>query len=436
MKNITLDLSHTWSFIDQDILNKIKPEALAQNANLHCKSGKGSDFLGWVDLPSRVSSEEIKEIQELALQLNPEIEYWISIGIGGSYLGAKAVIEALAHTFDSHMGKRNHPVMLFAGQNISQDYLAELLDFLKDKTYGIIVISKSGTTTEPALTFRLLKKDLEEKIGASKAATRIIAITDAKDGALRKLAEAEKYKSFVIPDDVGGRYSVLTPVGLVPIALAGFDIASLVNGARDMKLQCGEDKAYEENIAAQYAALRYTLYKQGKSVEILENYHHKLAFFAEWWKQLFGESEGKEGKGLFPASVNFTTDLHSLGQYIQEGPRNLFETVLSVQTSEHALSIPNDKDNLDSLNYLAGKTFDEVNQKAELGTMMAHTEGQVPNIRIEVPRVNAYYLGQLIYFFEKACGISGYLLGVNPFDQPGVEAYKRNMFKLLGKPGS
>jgi glucose-6-phosphate isomerase len=357
------------------------------------------------------------------------------IGIGGSYLGSKAVIDALSDSFSQIKGSFEVPNIVFAGQNISEDYLYELRDLLEYKEWACVVISKSGTTTEPAVAFRLLKQDLEERYGVEEARKRIIAITDAEKGALHTLAKAEGYKMYVIPDDIGGRYSVLTPVGLLPIAMAGLNIRELVQGAKDMEKLCNAEVSFENNPAARYAAVRNLLYKKGKKVEILVNYNPKLHYFAEWWKQLYGESEGKDEKGIFPASVDFSSDLHSMGQYIQQGERILFETVLSISNVNYEVRVPEDKDNLDKLNFLAGKRVDEVNKMAELGTMIAHVDGGVPNMRIKVPQLNEYYLGQLIYFFEKACGISGYALGVNPFDQPGVEAYKKNMFALLEKPG-
>jgi glucose-6-phosphate isomerase len=357
------------------------------------------------------------------------------IGIGGSYLGSKAVIDALSDSFSQIKGSFEVPNIVFAGQNISEDYFYELRDLLEYKEWACVVISKSGTTTEPAVAFRLLKQDLEERYGVEEARKRIIAITDAEKGALHTLAKAEGYKMYVIPDDIGGRYSVLTPVGLLPIAMAGFNIRELVQGAKDMEKLCSAEVPFENNPAARYAAVRNLLYKKGKKVEILVNYNPKLHYFAEWWKQLYGESEGKDQKGIFPASVDFSSDLHSMGQYIQEGERILFETVLSITNVNYEIRVPEDKENLDKLNFLAGKRVDEVNKMAELGTMIAHVAGGVPNMRIKVPQLNEYYLGQLIYFFEKACGISGYALGVNPFDQPGVEAYKKNMFALLEKPG-
>ncbi len=404
-------------------------------SNLYSKKGKGNDFMGWVNLPGSVSESEIAAIEEVAAFYKKEAEVVVVVGIGGSYLGAKAAIEALSGNFQLWNATPGAPAILFAGQNLSEDYLSELLDLLNTKRYGIVVISKSGTTTEPAVAFRILKNHLEAKVGKAKAKELIIAVTDANRGAMKQLATREGYKTFVIPDDVGGRFSVLTPVGLLPIAAAGFNIRELLQGASDMEKATSPEVPFEKNIAAQYASARYELYKTGKTTEILAGYNPKLVYVAEWWKQLYGESEGKENKGIFPASVTFTADLHSMGQYIQEGLRNLFETVISIETPDRRLLIPNDPENLDTLNFLSGKRIDHVNKMAELGTMLAHIDGGVPNLRIELPLLNAYYLGQLFYFFEIACGISGALLGVNPFDQPGVEAYKKNMFALLDKPG-
>ena len=368
--------------------------------------------------------------------LRANCEAIVVAGIGGSYLGARAVIEALSNSFAWLTNDKNNPTILFAGNNIGEDYLAELTAYLADKKFGVINISKSGTTTETALTFRLLKKQCEKQRGKEEAKKVIVAITDAKKGAARAAADKEGYKTFVIPDNVGGRFSVLTPVGLLPIACAGFDIKKLVEGAAAMEKACDINVPFDENPAAQYAAVRNGLYGEaGKKIEIMVNFQPKLHFFSEWWKQLYGESEGKDGKGIFPASCDFTTDLHSMGQWIQEGERTIYETVISIEKPNKELLFPNDEDNLDGLNFLAGKRVDEVNKMAELGTKLAHVDGGVPNIHISVPQLNEYYIGQLIYFFEKACGISGLILGVNPFNQPGVEAYKRNMFALLDKPG-
>ncbi len=435
MDTLTLSIDKTFGFISPETISAYENKVIQCNAALEEGSGKGNDFLGWLHLPSAIGDNDIADIEQTAAQLQASCEIVIVAGIGGSYLGARSVIEALSNSF-SHLKKdKNAPVILYAGNNISEDYLAELCELLKDKQFGIINISKSGTTTETALAFRLLKTQLEEQVGKAEAQKRIVAITDASKGALRTLATQEGYKTFVIPDNVGGRFSVLTPVGLLPIAVAGFDIRHLIAGAVSMENTCGNDVPFAENPAAVYAATRNELYKQGKKIEILVNYHPKLHFVSEWWKQLYGESEGKEGKGIFPAAVDFSTDLHSMGQWIQEGERTIFETVISIASASKKVVIPTDSDNLDGLNFLAGKRVDEVNKMAELGTQLAHIDGEVPNLHIEIPELNEYYLGQLIYFFERACGISGYLLGVNPFDQPGVEAYKKNMFALLDKPG-
>jgi glucose-6-phosphate isomerase len=435
MKNISLNFDKTFDFISKDSIYSYKEAIENHNRALFAKTGKGNDFLGWTNLPGSISEEEFVDYETTAAKLVAKnIDIFVVIGIGGSYLGAKAVVDALSDSF-AHLKERKNPFILFAGQNISEDYLFELRELLKTKEYAMAVISKSGTTTEPALAFRLLKQDIEEKYGKAEANDRIVAITDKSRGALRSLANTEGYKTFVIPDDVGGRYSVLTPVGLLAIAVAGFNIRALVQGAADMQHATGANVPFEQNISAQYAAVRNELYKKGKKVEILVNYNPKLHFLAEWWKQLYGESEGKDGLGIFPASVDFSSDLHSMGQYIQEGERTLFETVLSIASPDREVRIPNDTADLDGLNFLAGKRVDEVNKMAELGTMLAHVDGGVPNIQIVLPQLNEYYLGQLIQFFELACGLSGYVLGVNPFDQPGVEAYKKNMFALLEKPG-
>jgi glucose-6-phosphate isomerase len=435
MKNISLNFEKTFDFISKDSIYSYKEAIENHNHALFNKTGKGNDFLGWTNLPTSITETELADYEATADKLiAKDIDIFVVVGIGGSYLGAKAVVDALSDSF-AHLKTRKNPFILFAGQNISEDYLYELRELLKTKEYAMAVISKSGTTTEPALAFRLLKQDIEDKYGKAEAVDRIVAITDASRGALRSLATTEGYKTFVIPDDVGGRYSVLTPVGLLAIAVAGFNIRNLVQGAVDMQNATGPEIPFENNLAAQYAAVRNELYKNGKKVEILVNYNPKLHFLAEWWKQLYGESEGKEGKGIFPASVDFSSDLHSMGQYIQEGERTLFETVLSIASPDREVRVPNDAADLDGLNFLAGKRVDEVNKMAELGTMLAHVDGGVPNIQIVIPNLNEYYLGQLIQFFEVACGLSGYTLGVNPFDQPGVEAYKKNMFALLEKPG-
>ncbi|HOK36676.1 MAG TPA: glucose-6-phosphate isomerase [Paludibacteraceae bacterium] len=433
MDNIKLSIDN--AFVTSEKIIEYQERVNECMAALHNRTGKGSDFLGWLHLPSTIEDTLLKDIEDTAKNLRERCEIVVIIGIGGSYLGAKAVIDALSNSFEWLQPKYKSPLIVFAGQNICEDYLYELQELLKNKKFGIICISKSGTTTEPALAFRLLKTQLEEQQGKEEAQKLIIAITDKSKGALRKLAEQEGYKTFVIPDDVGGRFSVLTPVGLLPIAVAGFNIRQLIAGAAQMEKICDIDVPFGENPATHYAVVRNELYKMGKKIEILVNYHPKLHYISEWWKQLYGESEGKENKGIFPAAVDFTTDLHSMGQWIQEGERIIFETVISIKEPNYLKIFPYDKDNLDGLNFLAGKRIDEVNKMAELGTLIAHVDGGVPNIKIEIPKLNEYYLGELIYFFEKACGISGYLLGVNPFDQPGVEAYKKNMFALLGKPG-
>ncbi|MGQ1945697.1 glucose-6-phosphate isomerase [Geofilum sp. OHC36d9] len=435
MQKITIDISKAESFLSAGAVKGLASNVLSQQQKLHDKSGAGNDFLGWLDLPSSIAADHLTAIKETAARLSAQSEIVVVTGIGGSYLGARAVIDALSDSFDLLRTNRKAPVVVYAGQNIGEDYTYELLDLLKDKDFSVVVISKSGTTTEPALAFRLLKGLLEKKYATDEVKNRIVAVTDKSKGALRTLADREGYQTYVIPDDVGGRYSVLTPVGLLPIAIAGVDIEQLVQGARDMEAATAPNVAFEENPSAVYAAVRNLLYQQGKKTEIVVNFNPKLHFLSEWWKQLFGESEGKDNKGIFPAAVDFTTDLHSMGQWIQQGERNIFETVISIENVDKKVEVPTDKDDMDKLNFLAGKRVDEVNKMAELGTLMAHVDGGVPNIRISVPQLNAYYLGQLIYFFEKACGISGYVLGVNPFDQPGVEAYKKNMFALLGKPG-
>ncbi|HIU55710.1 MAG TPA: glucose-6-phosphate isomerase [Candidatus Gallibacteroides avistercoris] len=435
METIKLSIDKALGCVTRDEVYAYAAKAEESTALLESGKGKGNDFLGWLHLPSSISEAHLSDIEATAESLRSQCEAVVVIGIGGSYLGAKAVIDALSNTFVWMSADKKNPIVLYAGQNIGEDYLYELQEILKNKSFGIINISKSGTTTEPAIAFRLLKKQLENQVGKEVAKKRIVAITDASKGALRKLATMEGYKTFVIPDNVGGRFSVLTPVGLLPIAVAGFDIRKLVAGAVEMEKLCGDQVPFAQNPAAIYAATRNALYKAGKKTEILANFNPKLHFFAEWWKQLYGESEGKDHLGIFPAAVDFTTDLHSMGQWIQEGERTIFETVLSVMNMEHEVVIPSDEENLDGLNFLAGKRVDQVNKMAELGTQIAHVDGGVPNIKIEIPAITEYCLGQLIYFFEKACGISGYLLGVNPFDQPGVEAYKKNMFALLDKPG-
>ncbi len=414
---------------------ELRAAAEASNALLASGKGAGNDFLGWVALPSSIDAEQLAAIKSSADKLRSKAEVIVCIGIGGSYLGAKAVLEAMSNSFSLLKRDRTEPIVLFAGQNISEDYTYELLDAVKDRELAVVVISKSGTTTEPAIAFRILKAELERRYGKAEAAERIVAVTDKARGALKTLATQEGYTTFVIPDDVGGRFSVLTPVGLLPLAAAGIDIEALVRGAQDMQKATDEKVPYEQNIAAQYAAVRNALYAEGKKIEILASYEPKLQYIAEWWKQLYGESEGKEGKGIFPASVTLTADLHSMGQYIQEGERMLMETVISVAKPDHSIVIESYEENLDGLNFLAGKRISEVNRMAELGVQLAHCDGGVPNIRIELPVIDAYNIGALLYFFERACGISGYILGVNPFNQPGVEAYKKNMFALLDKPG-
>lgn len=434
MKNISLEITEALRFLDKSAIDSLKDKVVAAHTELEEGTSPGSDFLGWLHLPSSITPEFLADIQNTANTLRKNCDTIIVAGIGGSYLGSRAVIEALGNSFSWLTNKGENPNILFAGNNISEDYLYELTEYLKGKRFGVINISKSGTTTETALAFRLLKKQCEEQRGKSEAQRVIVAITDSVKGAARITADKEGYKSYIIPDNVGGRFSVLTPVGLLPIACGGFDITDLVRGAQDMEKLAAESE-FENNIVHQYAAVRNALYNSGKKIEILANYHPKLHFMSEWWKQLYGESEGKDQLGIFPAAVDFTTDLHSMGQWIQEGERTIFETVLSVEETQHTVLFPNDDDNLDGLNFLTGKKVDEVNKMAELGTRLAHVDGGVPNLRIVLPVLNAYYIGQLIYFFELACGLSGRVLGVNPFDQPGVEAYKKNMFALLEKPG-
>ena len=436
MKSISLNITKAASFLAEGAVKAYEPKVKAAQEALENGTCEGNDFLGWLHLPSSITPEFLNEIQAVANTLREKCEVVVVAGIGGSYLGARAVIEGLGNSFAWLVNDKKNPTILFAGNNIGEDYLFELTSFLKDKKFGVINISKSGTTTETALAFRLLKKQCEDQRGKEEAKEVIVAVTDAKKGAARTCADKEGYKSFIIPDNVGGRFSVLTPVGLLPIAVAGFDVKQLVAGAADMEKACGKDVAFEENPAAIYAATRQALYTQaGKKIEIVCNFQPKLHYFAEWWKQLYGESEGKDQKGIFPAACDFTTDLHSMGQWIQEGERSIFETVISIEAPEKKVLFPHDDENLDGLNFLEGKRVDEVNKMAELGTRLAHVDGGVPNIRLSVPQLNEYYLGQIIYFFEIACGISGNILGVNPFNQPGVEAYKKNMFALLNKPG-
>ncbi len=435
MENIKIDISKLSSFVSNETIASYEATAKRSLKALYDGSGKGNDFLGWVNLPVEITNEHLSDIEETAAKIRSKADFVVVVGIGGSYLGARAVIDGLNNSFDYLQTTRKEPVVLYAGQNIGEDYTYELLEFLKDKSFAIVAISKSGTTTEPAIAFRLLKDLIESKYSKAEVKDRIVVITDKSKGALRVLANQEGYKTFIIPDNVGGRFSVLTPVGLLPIAIAGHSIRELVKGAVDMKKLTSMDVPFNQNPAMIYAASRNELHKRGKAIEILVNYNPKLHFVTEWWKQLYGESEGKDNKGIFPAGVDFTTDLHSMGQWIQEGVRNIFETVISVKSSNHTMTVPKADSDLDQLNFLAGKRIDEVNKMAELGTLVAHLDGGVPNIHVEIPKLNEYYLGQLIYFFEIACGMSGYILDVNPFDQPGVEAYKKNMFALLAKPG-
>lgn len=433
MENITVKTTYAEQFLTSDEINAYQQQLYQIQLSLKNHQTPGNDFLGWLKLPAEISVELIEDIQNTASQIRSECDYFVVIGIGGSYLGARAVIEALSNPFDQYSS--TGPKILYAGHNLSEEYLAELVEFLKDKRFSMTVISKSGTTTEPAVAFRLLKNLLEQQVGRAEAAKRITAITDQSKGALKKLATEEGYKTYVVPDDVGGRFSVLTPVGLLPIAVAGFDVAKLVDGAKRIYNTTNESSSVLINPGARYAAARNVLHSKGFLTEILVSFNPKMQYFNEWWKQLYGESEGKDGKGIFPASVNFTTDLHSMGQYIQDGRRHIFETVISIGKSNKNLTIPAMDEDLDGLNYLAGKNIEFVNLMAEKGTILAHNDGGVPVLNIHIPSLNEFYLGQLIYFFELACAYSGLILGVNPFDQPGVEAYKRNMFSLLGKPG-
>ncbi len=436
MNRISLDYSKVKGFVADEEIKSMEERVASAHKTLTEATGEGNDFLGWLSLPFDYDKEEFARIKKSAEKIKSDSEVLVVIGIGGSYLGAKAAIDMLSNNFYNLLSKedRKTPQILFAGNSISGSYLAQLVDFVKDKDFSVNVISKSGTTTEPAIAFRVFKQLLEEKYGKDEAKNRIYATTDKARGALKNLADSEGYETFVVPDDVGGRFSVLTAVGLLPIAVSGADVDKLMEGAQDAS------KAYEvcdiyKNDCYMYAAIRNILLEKGKSTEIMVNYEPRLHYFAEWWKQLYGESEGKDGKGIFPAAVDFSTDLHSMGQYIQDGRRVLFETVLNVENGGDDLVIEETPDNIDGLNFLAGKTMSFVNNKAFLGTLLAHNDGGVPNMIINIPEINEYYLGQLIYFFEKGCGISGYILGVNPFNQPGVEAYKKNMFALLGKPG-
>jgi glucose-6-phosphate isomerase len=433
MENISVNLKNAGKFIPFEEVLALAQLSVRHLESLNAGTGAGNDFLGWLTLPDDITNQ-LDRIEKTARHLRSVSDTTVIIGIGGSYLGAKAVIDALSHSFSPLSGVKHHEI-LFAGQNLCEDYMSDLLEVLERKNYSIIVISKSGTTTEPAIAFRIIKEHLERKVGKAAAADRIVAITDAARGALRTLAETNGYETLVIPDNIGGRYSVITPVGLLPIAVSGLDIRSLVKGAKAMETLTRTNRNAAANPSLMYAAARNLILQGGRNVEILVGFNSKLHYLSEWWKQLFGESEGKEGKGIFPASVDFTTDLHSLGQYIQEGQRILFETIISIKNPHKKLTIPAEKDDSDQLNYLAGKRLSEVNHNAETGTILAHNDGDVPVIKIEVPELTEYYIGQLIYFFELACAISGYILDVNPFDQPGVEEYKKNMFALLNKPG-
>lgn len=435
MGNMTFFYEDVLSFIQSEaLLNQGKVEVEKAYKELVTKRGKGNDFLGWLDLPINVTENEINKIKSVAKQLIEKSEVIVVVGIGGSYLGARAVIEALQPYFTTTDNRKKNTEIVYAGTHLSEDYLHDLLHWLNDKEYSIIIISKSGTTTEPALAFRLLKTHCEKKYGKNNAQRRIVAITDKSRGVLKRIVNSEGYQTFVIPDDVGGRYSVLTPVGLLPIAAAGFDIAKLLLGAKKMRQQLYEATTWQQNPAMQYALLRYLLYtKENRKIELMVSYEPKLLYFIEWFKQLFGESEGKEGKGIFPAGAIFSTDLHSLGQYIQEGERIIFETVLSVKNSQKRIPIPYLENNEDELNYLQSKSIQEINLIAEKGTRLAHIEGEVPNFTISISKIDEETLGEMIFFFEFSCALGGYLLDVNPFDQPGVEAYKKNMFKLLGK---
>ena len=430
---ISLDTSKLKGFVSEaEIANmRIQTEAAAEL--LHSGSGAGNDFLGWLDLPVNYDKAEFERIKKAAAKMQADSEILVVVGIGGSYLGARAAIEMLTDTFYNLKAGQNTPKIIYAGNSISSSYLADVIDLVRDKDFSVNIISKSGTTTEPALAFRILRAMLIEKYGKDGAKERIYATTDKARGALKTFADSEGYETFVIPDDVGGRFSVLTAVGLLPIAAAGIDIDQMMKGAQDARE--AYNKPYDDNPCYMYAAIRNILRCKGKSVELMVNYEPCLIYFSEWWKQLYGESEGKDQKGIFPASVSFSTDLHSMGQYIQDGARILFETVLNVEKPKKDLEFPFEEENIDGLNFLAGKTVDTVNTKAFQGTILAHTDGGAPNMVINIPEITPYYFGNLVYFFEKACAISGYMLGVNPFDQPGVEAYKKNMFALLGKPG-
>lgn len=434
MIQTSTNLKHIKNFVSDEQLLKYNNKVSDTFRTIYERTGAGNDFLGWRTLPSEMTKDFIQDIKNQAEILRKKSEIFVVIGIGGSYLGARAVIEAISHQFAQLINKPGDTQIVYAGHNMSEEYMVELLELLDKKDYSMAVISKSGTTTEPAVAFRILKNHLENKYGKEEARTRIVAITDKEKGALKTLANTEGYKTYIVPDNVGGRYSVLTPVGLLPIAVAGIDIEELVNGALEMENYCKENQN-ADNVVAQYAVARQALYHDGKTNEILVSYEPRLHYIAEWWKQLYGESEGKDGKGIFPASDTFTTDLHSMGQYIQEGLRNLFETIISVEKSTKEMRIPLADNDLDQLNYIANKRLSEVNHTAETATILAHVDGGVPNIIIQIPEISAWTIGELIYFFEMGCALSGYMLEVNPFDQPGVEAYKKNMFALLGKKG-
>lgn len=433
---LKLNLNNLEGTVTQEQINNLKSMVVAAHETLHSKSGAGSDFLGWVDLPSNYDKEEFNRVKTAASKIQKNSDILIVIGIGGSYLGARAVIEAARGNFFNDLNKENRktPQVYFVGNNISSTYISQLLSIIKGKDFSINVISKSGTTTEPAIAFRIFKEVIENRYGKEEAKDRIYITTDRARGALKKLADIEGYETFVIPDDVGGRFSVLTPVGLLPIAVAGIDIEELMSGAEMGRIAYGNEDI-DKNISYKYAAVRHLLYERGKTTEILVNYEPALQYFGEWYKQLFGESHGKDGKGIFPSAVNFSTDLHSMGQYIQDGMRNIFETVINVESPVESIEIEYNEEDMDGLNFVAGKTIDFVNKKAMEGTILAHREGGVPNIVLSVPKLDAKSIGELIYFFEMSCAIGGYLIGINPFDQPGVEAYKKNMFALLGKPG-
>ena len=432
-ENITINLKNILKFVSHEEIIALAQQSTRHLDSLNNGTGPGNDFLGWLSLPYDIVPQ-IGRIEKVARHLRSVSDTTVVIGIGGSYLGARAVIDALSHSFTPLIREKHHEI-LYAGQNISEPYMADLLEILEGRNYSIVVISKSGTTTEPAIAFRILKDHLEKKVGKIVAADRIIVVTDSSRGALITLAETHGYEKFVIPDNIGGRYSVLTPVGLLPIAISGYDIRMLVNGAQSMEKITRHNKDSVTNPSLLYAAARNLILQTGRTTEIMAGFEPSLHYFSEWWKQLYGESEGKDGKGIFPAAVDFTTDLHSLGQYIQEGQRILFETIISIKKSGKKILIPKADDDSDQLNYLAGKRISDVNHSAETGTVIAHNDGDVPIITVSVPELNEYYLGQMIYFFELACAISGYILDVNPFDQPGVEAYKKNMFALLNKPG-